>query len=130
MLLLRDILNALKQPSEKVKRIILIGSVAAAAGFAGWAGVRFHLTYMAPWPYDPYRTSVFMRLTAAYQNPYAAAAFMRLNSMSGKIFNEWTEGGFLAWAQETGERSGQPAMRVFIDGRAQAAYSIEAYGNL
>ncbi|OQX28761.1 MAG: hypothetical protein B0D92_07190 [Spirochaeta sp. LUC14_002_19_P3] len=125
MLLLRDIFNA--HPSAKVKKIILIGSMAATAAFAVWTGIRFHRNYMAPWPYDLYHASVYTRLTGSYQMPYAATGFMRLNGMRGRIFNEWTEGGFLAWAQETGEKSGQPAMRVFIDGRAQAAYSIGVY---
>ena len=127
MLLLNDFFSAIKQPSVKLKRIVLCVCTVGVVVFAFRAGVQYHRSYVGPWPYAPNRTSVFMRLTASYQMPFTASEFIDINNMQGRLFNYWTDGGFLGWSQNIDATSGQPNMQVFIDGRAQAAYSIEGY---
>jgi hypothetical protein len=43
------------------------------------------------------------------------------------MFNYWTEGGFIAWGQEPDPNTGRTPLRLFMDGRAQAAYDRKAY---
>jgi hypothetical protein len=52
---------------------------------------------------------------------------MRLNKMSGKMFNYWTEGGFIAWGQDPDPKTGRIPLQLFMDGRAQAAYDVNAF---
>jgi hypothetical protein len=43
------------------------------------------------------------------------------------MFNYWTEGGFIAWGQRPDPDTGMTLLRLFMDGRAQAAYEPKAY---
>ena len=43
------------------------------------------------------------------------------------MFNYWTEGGFIAWGQEPDTNTGRTPLRLFMDGRAQAAYNRKAF---
>jgi hypothetical protein len=43
------------------------------------------------------------------------------------MFNYWTEGGFIAWGQESDPETGRTPLQLFMDGRAQAAYNREAF---
>ena len=43
------------------------------------------------------------------------------------MFNYWTEGGFIAYAQEPDPNTGFTPLRLFMDGRAQAAYNRPAF---
>jgi len=43
------------------------------------------------------------------------------------MFNYWTEGGFIAWGQDPDPNSGKTPLRLFMDGRAQAAYEPKIY---
>lgn len=45
------------------------------------------------------------------------------------MFNYWTEGGFIAWGQESAPNTGKTPLQLFMDGRAQAAYDPQAYKN-
>ncbi|HUW20686.1 MAG TPA: hypothetical protein VMW16_15415, partial [Sedimentisphaerales bacterium] len=51
----------------------------------------------------------------------------RENKLSGKMFNYWTEGGFIAWGQDPDPNTGKTPLQLFMDGRAQAAYMIRVY---
>jgi len=43
------------------------------------------------------------------------------------MFNYWTEGGFIAWAQQPAPNTGSTSLQLFIAGRAQAAYEPKDY---
>ncbi len=66
-------------------------------------------------------------MTASYAKPFEACEFMRLNKLSGIMFNYWTEGGFIAWGQEPDPETGRIPLQLFMDGRAQAAYDVSVF---
>jgi hypothetical protein len=43
------------------------------------------------------------------------------------MFNYWTEGGFIAWAQEPDPNTGKTPLQLFMDGRAQAVYDRKTF---
>jgi len=108
---------------------IFFSALAAVAvlGFGTWWGLKFKCVYLDPWPTDPELSSVFMRMTASDAKPFYAGQFIRDNKLEGKMFNYWTEGGFIAWSQQPDPNTGKTPLQLFIDGRAQAAYEPEAY---
>jgi len=95
--------------------------------FGIWWGLKFKHIYLDPWPADPKLNSVFMRMTASDAKPFYAGRFIKDNKLKGKMFNYWTEGGFIAWAQEPDPNTGKTPLQLFMDGRAQAAYNREAF---
>jgi len=101
--------------------------IAVVLFFGTWWGLKFKHVYLDPWPMDMKLDSVFMRMTASYTKPFYACQFIRDNKLEGKMFNYWTEGGFIAWGQQPDPNTGQTLMQLFIDGRAQAAYEPEYY---
>jgi len=103
---------------------------AAAVLFFGiWWGLKFKRVYLDPWPADPSSklSNVFMRMTASDAKPFYATKFIKDNKLSGKMFNYWTEGGFVAWGQEPDPKTGKTPLQLFMDGRAQAAYNRPAF---
>jgi len=86
---------------------------------------RAQRTYLAPWPHDEQRTGLFDRMTFSHQRPWGPCAFLAANGVSGRMWNFWDEGGFLASCQQP-DGSGRPPVQIFIDGRAQAAYDVGA----
>jgi hypothetical protein len=101
--------------------------VAAVLFFGTWWGLKFKRIYLDPWPNDAKLTSVFMRMTASDAKPFYAGKFIKLNKLKGKMFNYWTEGGFIAWAQEPDPNTGKTPLQLFMDGRAQAAYNRKTF---
>ena len=81
--------------------------------------MRFNTVYLDYWPADAKFTSVFMRMTASDAKPFAACEFIRKNKLSGKMFNYWTEGGFIAWGQDPDPKTGRIPLQLFMDGRAR-----------
>ena len=63
-----------------------------------------------------------MRMTDSGQKPFYACRFIKDNKLKGKMFNYWTEGGFIAFGQEPDPNTGKTPLQLFMDGRAQAAY--------
>ena len=90
-------------------------------------GPGFKHVYLDPWPLDAKYKSVFMRMTASDAKPFEACEFIRQNKLSGKMFNYWTEGGFIAWGQEPDPNTGRIPLQLFMDGRAQAAYDVPTF---
>lgn len=121
--------------STRIRELLIAHSVPAASvllcalvvGFSVWFGVKFKRVYLDPWPLDAKYKSVFMRMTASYSKPFEACEFMRLNKLSGNMFNYWTEGGFVAWGQEPDPETGRIPLQLFMDGRAQAAYDVATF---
>ena len=113
-------------PTAWRRGLALAGGVVVLA-FAGVWGARFYTVYLDYWPADTKYTSVFMRMTASDAKPFAACEFIRANKLSGKMFNYWTEGGFIAWGQDPDPKTGKTPLQLFMDGRAQAAYDVKAF---
>jgi len=106
--------------------VSVIGAVVVLFLGAGW-GLKFKRVYLDPWHADPKFSSVFMRMTASDAKPFYAMKFIKDNHLDGKMFNYWTEGGFIAWGQEPDPETGKTPLQLFMDGRAQAAYNRDAF---
>ena len=104
----------------------VVGAVLVLFFGVGW-GLKFKRVYLDPWPADPKLSSVFMRMTASDAKPFYALKFIKDNHLEGKMFNYWTEGGFIAWGQEPDPETGRTPLQLFMDGRAQAAYNRDAF---
>ncbi len=91
-----------------------------------WGG-KYKRIYVDPWPSDHAYNSVFMRMTASHLKPTDACRFLRDNQISGKVFNYWTEGGAVAFGQTPDPETGFIPLKLFMDGRAQAAYDHETF---
>jgi hypothetical protein len=90
----------------------------------GW---KYTTIYLRPWPNDPIRQSVFMRMTASNVKPFEVCDFINGNGLRGRMFNYWTEGGALAFGQKPDPQTGRIPLQLFMDGRAQAAYNHDKY---
>jgi len=101
--------------------------VVAVLFFGIWWGFKFKRVYLDPWPADPNLNSVFMRMSASDAKPFCACKFIKDNNLKGKMFNYWTEGGFIAWGQQPDPNTGHIGLKLFMDGRAQAAYNVPAF---
>ncbi|HSV26877.1 MAG TPA: hypothetical protein VLH60_03195, partial [Sedimentisphaerales bacterium] len=124
---IRERKTALPEVPKWVRPSVIAGGLAAVVFFGMWWGLKFKRIYLDPWPNDTKHTSVFMRMTASNVKPFEACDFIRMNNLSGNIFNYWTEGGFIAWGQEPDPETGRTPLQLFIDGRAQAAYNVGTY---
>jgi len=115
-------------PMPRYLQVVFIAAGAGAVLFFGtWWGLKFKRIYLDPWPTDTKLNSVFMRMTASDAKPFYACDFIRLNKLEGKMFNYWTEGGFIAWGQVPDPNTGRTPLQLFMDGRAQAAYEPASY---
>ncbi|MBN1788302.1 MAG: hypothetical protein JW806_07900 [Sedimentisphaerales bacterium] len=112
---------------QSLQQGLIVMAALAALYFTGRWGKQYKEVYLDPWPDSPYLTSEFMRMTASYAKPFRACQFLRDNNIKGKVFNYWTEGGFLAYGQFPDPNTGKTPLQLFMDGRAQAAYNTEAY---
>lgn len=90
-------------------------------------GLKYKRIYLDPWPTDAIYNSVFMRMTASHLKPIEACEFIRLNGLSGRVFNYWTEGGAVALGQDPDPVTGEIPLKLFMDGRAQAAYNHDKF---
>jgi hypothetical protein len=113
--------------SVHVQLIFILAGVAAVLFFGTWWGAKFKRVYLDPWPADPKLNSVFLRMTASDAKPFYALKFIKDNKLKGKMFNYWTEGGFIAFGQEPDPNTGRTPLQLFMDGRAQAAYNRGAF---
>jgi len=102
------------------------GIVAFVICLGAISGYLFNRHYLAARPYFTMDYSVFERILRSYAQPFKACEFIKQNALSGQMFNVWTEGGFIAWSQDPHPITGKTPLQVFIDGRAQAAYSDRA----
>lgn len=112
---------------EKWRKLITLKTLVIVAFLGILWGARFKNVYLDPWPNETKRDSVFMRMTASNVKPFEITQFMRLNNISGKMFNYWTEGGALAFGQQPDPETGMIPLKLFMDGRAQAAYNHDKF---
>jgi hypothetical protein len=110
-----------------LQRFLTVSAIVVVAGLGGFWGYKFKVVYLDPWPMETKLTSMFIRMTASHAKPFYACEFIKMNKMSGNMFNYWTEGGFIAWGQEPDPNTGRTPLQLFMDGRAQAAYNYDAY---
>ena len=122
----RNRLTVSAMPQALQLCLIVVGAAAVLLSGIGW-GLKFKRVYLDAWPTDTKLNSMFMRMTASDAKPFYACMFIRDNKLEGKIFNYWTEGGFLAYGQNPDPNTGKTPLRLFMDGRAQAAYQPSAY---
>jgi hypothetical protein len=122
----RKVLTVPSMPGG-LKILFVLAGAAAVTGLGTWWGLKFKCVYLDPWPTDPKLTSVFMRMTASDAKPFYVCRFIKDNRLKGKMFNYWTEGGFIAWGQAPDPNTGKTPLQLFMDGRAQAAYMIRIY---
>ena len=112
---------------KQLQRSFIVAGALAVVFFGTWWGLKFKRVYLDVWPTDERLNSVFMRMTASNVKPFDAMQFIRENKMSGKMFNYWTEGGFIGYGQDPDPNTGKTPLQLFMDGRAQAAYEHEIY---
>jgi hypothetical protein len=112
---------------RKLQLFFIGAGVLAVLFFGSIWGHKFKVVYLDPWPSDPKLSSVFMRMTASDAKPFYAMKFIRDNKLKGKMFNYWTEGGFIAWGQDPDPKTGKTPLQLFMDGRAQAAYNRRTF---
>ena len=82
--------------------------------------------YVRP-PADGIERTVFRQMVGINDQPVRAMPFFDANKVTGVVLNEWTNGGIVPWGQTPDEDTGRPACKVFMDGRAQAAYRISHF---
>jgi len=115
-------------PMPNIIRVGLFIATAATVLFFGYFwGAKFKQVFLDPWPVDGKYDSVFMRMTASNVKPTDVGRFIKENKLAGKMFNYWTEGGAIAFAQEPDPETGRTPLRLFMDGRAQAAYDHDKF---
>ena len=117
----------LRPMPKKFQSAFAIAGAVAVLFFGTWWGLKYKKVYLEPWPTDTKLNSVFMRMTASDAKPFYAMQFIKDNKLKGKMFNYWTEGGFIAYGQEPDPNTGFTPLQLFMDGRAQAAYDTKAY---
>jgi len=111
----------------RVQKGLALMTLAGVAGFGAWCGIRFHQAYLQPWPLYPKSSSIFMRMTYSEGINFDGNQFIRDNKLKGNMFNYWTRGGLIAYGQEPDPETGEIPLKLFMDGRAQAAYNVDAY---
>ena len=82
--------------------------------------------YFRP-PADGEVKTVFRKMVGINDQPVRGIKFFDANRIKGKVFNEWTNGGFIAFNQTPNAETGEPACKVFMDGRSQAAYKVRHF---
>ncbi len=110
-----------------VRWAVPLGFTATAVLLGTVWGTRYKQVYLDPWANDDVYDSVFMRMTASNLKPFDVCQFIRENKFSGRVFNHWTEGGAVAFGQEPDEKTGEIPLKLFMDGRAQAAYNHDKF---
>ncbi|HIJ67446.1 MAG TPA: hypothetical protein HPP87_09845 [Planctomycetes bacterium] len=113
--------------SKIFQRALWVIATVTVLFFGCFWGAKFKRVYLDPWPVDGKYDSLFMRMTASYLKPTDVGRFIRENKLSGKMFNYWTEGGAIAFAQEPDPETGKTPLQLFMDGRAQAAYDHRTF---
>jgi hypothetical protein len=68
-----------------------------------------------------------MRMTASHLKPFEVCQFINDNQLTGRVFNHWTEGGAVAFGQTPDPKTGEIPLKLFMDGRAQAAYNHSTF---
>ncbi|MFC1783518.1 hypothetical protein ACFL02_08025 [Planctomycetota bacterium] len=76
---------------------------------------------------DEGEPSVFRHMVGIVAQPLEAMEFFRKAQIQGRVFNEWNQGGFVAFHQDPDPETGRPPCKLMMDGRAQAAYRVNYF---
>jgi hypothetical protein len=99
---------------------IVLPAVAAIALIGTGIDVRHRLFVPnAIWPASEDWAS---RLVRADEQPIDAVRFLNGTGLTGHVFTNWTWGGYLLYGDPI--EGGAPRYRIYLDGRAQAAYPV------
>ena len=110
-----------------VQRFFRYGVVLVLLGLGSFWGMKYKHIYLDPWPSSNQYHSIFMRMTASYLKPFEICQFINDNQIEGRVFNYWTEGGAVAFGQVPNPETGKIPLKLFMDGRAQAAYNHDKF---
>jgi len=137
--LAQDIINMISVLRKKGKQITkgprlpasfgwpLAGiSLVAAIVVGGMYLYTMNDLYLKPHP-DGQNLTVFRRMVGIDDQPVKAMKFFDSNKLKGVVLNEWTNGGFVPFWQTPNPETGEPPARVYMDGRAQAAYHVSHF---
>jgi hypothetical protein len=112
---------------RSVQTAVRGGIVVLLLGLGIFWGATYKRIYLDPWPTDDRYHSVFMRMTASHLKPFEVCDFINDNDLRGRVFNYWTEGGAVAFGQTPDPDTGEIPLKLFMDGRAQAAYNHDKF---
>ena len=110
-----------------IQRFVQYATVLVIFGFGIFWGMKYKRIYLDPWPTDDRYNTVFMRMTASHLKPFEVCEFINDNEINGRVFNYWTEGGAVAFGQIPDPENGKIPLKLFMDGRAQAAYEHDIF---
>lgn len=110
-----------------VQWVVTLASTAVVLVAATFWIMKFKRIYLGAWPDDTISTSIFMRMTASGGKPSGACRFIRDNKLKGNLFDDWTDGGAIAWGQTPDPTTGRIPLQMFIDGRGQMAYDDRTF---
>ncbi|MHC5123720.1 MAG: hypothetical protein ACYSOR_05905, partial [Planctomycetota bacterium] len=113
--------------SPIIQRFVRYATVLVILGFGIFWGIKYKRIYLDPWPTDDRYNTVFMRMTASHLKPFEVGEFINDNEINGRVFNYWTEGGAVAFGQIPDPENGKIPLKLFMDGRAQAAYDHDIF---
>ncbi|MHC5137641.1 MAG: hypothetical protein ACYSN7_03715 [Planctomycetota bacterium] len=113
--------------SPIIQRFVRYATVLVILGFGVYWGMKYKRIYLDPWPTDDRYNTVFMRMTASHLKPFEVGEFINDNEINGRVFNYWTEGGAVAFGQIPDPENGKIPLKLFMDGRAQAAYDHDIF---
>jgi len=108
---------------ERVLRLSAFVLLLLLSVIWGW---RFLQVYVRPWPHADGPSSLFSRATWLHRRGFDVCQFIWENRLEGRMYNSWIEGGSLEWCQQPDPDSGRTPLQVFIDGRAQGAFPLNA----
>lgn len=115
-----------KVSGRAIELVTSTTAIVSACAFALIFIAAFRLIYFSP-AIDGFDFSVFQRMVGLNAQPVRAAQFLELNNVKGIVLNEWANGGYIPWAQTPEPQTGRPPCKVYMDGRAQAAYRLEHF---
>ncbi|MBN2376766.1 MAG: hypothetical protein JXD22_10210 [Sedimentisphaerales bacterium] len=108
-------------------KFILPGVLASILATAIMVGVFYNSIEEIYIKSEPKNMSMFRKMVGVGDQPVDAIKYFDILKIKGVVFNEWTHGGFVAFGQTPDAKTGEPPCKVYMDGRAQAAYTLEHY---
>ncbi len=100
------------------------GTVAAAVIIAI---VAVHFMWNNYYREERRKTDIFWYMVGIVDQPVGAMEVFNKLQIRGLVLGGWTNGGYICYGQTPDPQTGRPPCQVFMDGRAQAAYSLEHY---
>ena len=112
-------------PLPRIFAWLALAASLIATAIMGW--VFYHSVCEIYYTGDAKEMSMFRKMVGITDQPVEAVKYFDALKLKGLVFNEWTQGGFVAFGQTPDPQTGEPPCKVFMDGRAQAAYTLQHY---